>query len=119
MDKSDSIRLEPVGSSLTPSLKPAQSVQPERTPAIGMAQGVSRPNYSRDVSLDKKIVKEHRFLGHQQQQSSVPSKDSSREVVASKEKSERMEVVRQELNNKEQEINEKKKMLMEMMKSKP
>ena len=29
-----------------------------------------------------------------------------------------MEVVRQELNNKEQEINEKKKMLMEMMKSK-
>ena len=50
------------------------------------------------MSLDKKIVKEHRFLGVQQNMVAV-SRDSPRSVN-SPEKSERMEVVRQELNNK-------------------
>ena len=86
--------MEPV-SSLSP---PPSLMVPERTPAIGMTLTPSRPNYSRDVSLDKKIVKEHRFLG---QTTAVTPTNAPREV-ASKEKSERMEVVRQELNNKEQ-----------------
>ncbi len=38
--------------------------------------------------------------------------------MSSAQKSERMESVRQELNNKEMEINERKKMLIEMMKQK-
>lgn len=39
--------------------------QPERAPAILHSPTANRPDYSRDVSLDKKIVKEHKFVGLQ------------------------------------------------------
>ena len=50
----ESVKLQP---SIISSQSP--SVAQERTPSI-MSPSL-KPNYSRDVSLDKKIVKEHRF----------------------------------------------------------
>jgi hypothetical protein len=98
---------------------PVVSTLPDRGSAIGGPAALFRPNYSREVSLDKKITREHRFLGGTAPSAAKESpEESSSKGAALAQKTERMEVVRQELNNKEQEINEKKKMLMEMMKSK-
>lgn len=55
--ESDIFKIEPVSILSTPSNNT------ERMPAIGAPPNLSRPNYSREVSLDKKIVHEPRFGG--------------------------------------------------------
>jgi hypothetical protein len=42
-----------------------KSIELHRTPALGVPPSLAstKPNYSRDVSIDKKIIKEPRFGG--------------------------------------------------------
>ena len=78
---------------------------PLRIPIISIAPPplLSKPNYARNVSIDKKLDPFNARL-----------RDKSREL-ARKEDNKPAESKGEEPNNRELEINEKKRMLMEMM----